>query len=110
MFVDLRGFTEGVEATDPHAALGRILTDLGAVPDKIPASLEARAAQYRDRPANRSMVILLDNAASEVQVRPLIPAAPGSVILITSQLTLAGQMTRCRCTWTCCARLAPPCC
>jgi len=90
LFVDLRGFTQGMSPVDPADALDGLLRSLDVPGEQIPHDLDARAALYRTRLADRRMVILLDNAIGESQVRPLLPGAPGCLVLITSRARLAG--------------------
>jgi DNA-binding SARP family transcriptional activator/tetratricopeptide (TPR) repeat protein len=89
LFLDLHGFTEGVEPVDPGEALDRMLRSLGVSGDQIPPRLDDRAALYRSRLADRRVLVLLDNAATEAQVTPLIPGSPGCLVLITSRRRLA---------------------
>jgi len=89
-FIDLHGFTPGTEQVSPQAALDRILRTLGVAPQGIPMDLEESAALYRDRLAATRTLIVLDNAASAAQVRPLLPGAPGCLVLVTSRRRLAG--------------------
>jgi DNA-binding SARP family transcriptional activator/tetratricopeptide (TPR) repeat protein len=90
LFIDLHGFTEGVEPVDPAAALDRMLRSLGVAAERIPESPEDRAALYRSQLAGRRMLIVLDNVASESQVAPLLPAAPGCLVVLTSRRSLVG--------------------
>jgi DNA-binding SARP family transcriptional activator len=90
LFIDLHGFTEGVEPVDPAAALDRMLRSLGVAAERIPEAPEDRAALYRSQLVGRRMLIVLDNAASESQVAPLLPAAPGCLVVLTSRRSLAG--------------------
>ncbi|MEZ0074663.1 BTAD domain-containing putative transcriptional regulator [Planotetraspora sp. GP83] len=90
LFVDLHGFTQGVSPVDPVDALDQMLRALGVPGEQIPHELDARAALYRTRLAGRRVLILLDNAAEEAQVKPLLPGAPGSLVLITSRRRLTG--------------------
>lgn len=90
LFVDLHGHTKGVPPREPAAALGTLLQALGMPAPQIPADLEACAALYRDRLAGSRTLIVLDNALDEAQVRPLLPGAPGCLVLITSRRRLKG--------------------
>jgi DNA-binding SARP family transcriptional activator/tetratricopeptide (TPR) repeat protein len=90
LFIDLHGYTEGVAPVQPGEALDWLLRALGVPGERIPADLDQRAALYRSRLAPLRMVIVLDNAATEAQVRPLLPGAPGCVVLVTSRRRLAG--------------------
>lgn len=90
LYVDLRGHSAGQGPADPGAVLEAFIRLLGVPGSDIPRDLEARAAMYRDRLDNRRAVVLLDNAANEQQVRPLLPGSPTCRVLITSRRTLAG--------------------
>ncbi|KOX03229.1 AfsR/SARP family transcriptional regulator [Micromonospora profundi] len=92
LHVDLRGL-------DPDAALtpGEVLEDflhaLGVRGPDIPASYLARSGLYRSVLAERRVLIVLDNVRDADQVRPLLPGAPGSLVLVTSRYSLAGLAT-----------------
>jgi tetratricopeptide (TPR) repeat protein len=88
-FVDLRGFS-GNEQLDAAAALDALLHSLGVTGAGIPVEIGARAALYRTVVARRQMLIVLDNALDEAQVRPLLPGTGDSLVLITSRRRLAG--------------------
>lgn len=85
LFLDLRGYAEGMAPREPADALAVLLTSLGVAPGQIPADPDARATAYRERLAGTRTLILLDNAATEAQVRPLIPGNSGCLVLITSR-------------------------
>lgn len=90
LFLDLRGHSPTgcpVEASD---ALGRVLRALGIPGEQIPEETDDRAALYRSRLAGRRMLVLLDNAAAEAQVRPLLPGAAECLVLVTSRRRLVG--------------------
>jgi tetratricopeptide (TPR) repeat protein len=90
LFIDLHGYTEGLRPREPGDALVAILRALGVPPQQIPADLDARASLYRDRLAGTRTLLLLDNAATEAQVRPLLPGTTGCLVLITSRKQLKG--------------------
>jgi tetratricopeptide (TPR) repeat protein/transcriptional regulator with XRE-family HTH domain len=90
LFIDLHGYTQGLAPTEPAEALDQLLRDLGVPGTQIPTGLEARAALYRTRLAGRRMLIVLDNAATEARVAPLLPGAAGCLVLVTSRRRLAG--------------------
>ena len=90
LFLDLHGYTRGLAPVEPAEALERLLRALGVAGAQIPAGLDERAALYRTRLAGRRMLLLLDNAATEDQVLPLLPGAPGGLVMITSRRRLAG--------------------
>ncbi|WP_181448720.1 ATP-binding protein [Nonomuraea aridisoli] len=90
LFIDLHGYTHGMPQVDPAEALARVLTALGVPGESIPRHAEDRAALYRSVLADRKMLIVLDNAADEAQVRPLLPGAGGCLVLITSRRRLVG--------------------
>jgi DNA-binding SARP family transcriptional activator len=90
LFLDLHGFTLGVTAVQPADALDRMLRSLGVPGGQIPAHLDDRAALFRGRLAATRTLIVLDNAATEAQVRPLLPAASGCLVLVTSRRRLTG--------------------
>jgi DNA-binding SARP family transcriptional activator len=90
LFIDLHGYTQGMSPVQPADALDHLLRCLGVPGGQIPHRTEERAALYRTRLADRRVLILLDNAATEAQVAPLLPGAPGCLVLITSRRRLAG--------------------
>ena len=90
LFIDLHGFTEGVKPVDPADALDRVLRSLGVPGEQIPAGLDDRAALYRSILAGQRMLIVLDDAATESQVKPLLPGTPGCLAVITSRRRLSA--------------------
>jgi transcriptional regulator with XRE-family HTH domain/tetratricopeptide (TPR) repeat protein len=88
LFLDLHGYTQNVEPVQPGEALARLLRALGVPRERIPAHPQDRAALYRSRLAGRKMLVVLDNAVSEAQVRPLLPGTPGAMALVTSRRRL----------------------
>lgn len=90
LFIDLHGHTPGMAPVEPADALDRALRALGIPAAQIPAGLDERAALYRTRVADQRMLVVLDNAATEDQVTPLLPGAPGCLVLVTSRRRLTG--------------------
>nr|CTQ90097.1 transcriptional regulator, SARP family [Kibdelosporangium sp. MJ126-NF4] len=90
LFIDLHGFTPGADPVTPEHALDYLLRGLGLSGNQIPSDLDARAALYRSVLARRRVLVVLDNAADETQLRPLLPAARGCGVLVTSRRHLAG--------------------
>jgi len=90
LFVDLHGFTAGVAPVEPADALDQLLRGVGVRGELNPAGLDERAALWRSVLAGRRMLIVLDNAATEAQVQPLLPGAAGCLVLVTSRRRLTG--------------------
>jgi tetratricopeptide (TPR) repeat protein/transcriptional regulator with XRE-family HTH domain len=86
--VDLQG--AGAEPTAPHDVLARFLRALGMPPERIPGDGDERAARYRSLLADRRVLVFLDNVKDAAQIRPLLPGAGRSRVLITSRSTLPG--------------------
>ncbi|WP_194908962.1 AfsR/SARP family transcriptional regulator [Catenulispora rubra] len=89
LFVDLQGAHE-LTPRPPGDVLAEFLQAYGTPPQLIPAETPARAAAFRNRLAGTRTLILLDNAGSEDQIRPLLPGTPGCLVLITSRKRLKG--------------------
>jgi tetratricopeptide (TPR) repeat protein/transcriptional regulator with XRE-family HTH domain len=88
LFVDLRGFTDGVPPLSPGDALGRLLTRLGVPAGRLPDAPDERSELFRDLTRGMSLLVVLDNAASAGQVRPLLAEGPGCRTLVTSRSRL----------------------
>ncbi|MDG9718826.1 NB-ARC domain-containing protein [Streptomyces sp. DH24] len=89
LFVDLAGASAGT-ALSPSDALARFLERLGVPPAMVPGDEARQRDLYRDCTADRRMVVVLDNAHSDAQVIPLLPAAPGCLVLVTSRHRLGA--------------------
>jgi hypothetical protein len=88
LYVNLRGAQQ--QQLPATLVLGRFLRALGVDGAAIPEDAEEREALYRARLADRRVLVVLDNAAGEAQVRPLLPGTPGCGVLVTSRARLAG--------------------
>ncbi|TVZ05886.1 tetratricopeptide repeat protein [Trebonia kvetii] len=93
LYVNLRGYDPG-QPVPPADALAGFLRALGMAGQQIPPGDDERAAAYRSLLDGRRMLVLLDNAASVEQVRPLLPGCPSCLVLVTSRDSLAGLVAR----------------
>lgn len=93
LYVDLRGYGT-VRPVEPGDALSGFLRALGVDGADIPAEPDERAAKFRTVLDGRRMVLLLDNAGSVGQVRPLLPGSPSCLVLVTSRDALPGLVAR----------------
>lgn len=90
LFVNLHGFDNSAAPMTPEDALRHLLESLGAARAQLPATLPGLTGLYRSLLAGRRVVVVLDNARDAQQVRPLLPATPGSMSIVTSRNVLAG--------------------
>jgi tetratricopeptide (TPR) repeat protein/transcriptional regulator with XRE-family HTH domain len=91
LHASLRGAgAAGVAPLEPAEVLGRFLRAVGVDGGAVPAGVEERAALYRSRLAGRRVLVVLDDAAGEAQVRPMLPGSPGCAVLVTSRARLVG--------------------
>jgi DNA-binding SARP family transcriptional activator/Tfp pilus assembly protein PilF len=90
LYVNLRGLDPATPPLEPVEALRFFLDALGVPPHRIPADIECRSALFRSMLDDRHMLIVLDNARNVGQVRPLLPGAPGSLVVVTSRNELTG--------------------
>lgn len=74
----------------PEVVLADLLRALGTPPELVPQSSDQRSAMFRSLLAQRRVLVLLDNAADESQLRALLAEAPYSLMLITSRARMAG--------------------
>jgi tetratricopeptide (TPR) repeat protein/transcriptional regulator with XRE-family HTH domain len=90
IFMALHGHTSGQAPVDPADALASLLLTVGVPAAQIPPGLEARIALWRDRLAEKQLLLVLDDAAGSEQVRPLLPSTGGSLVLVTSRRHLSA--------------------
>ncbi|MEU6865604.1 tetratricopeptide repeat protein [Streptomyces sp. NPDC046876] len=88
LYIDLQG--DGTAPVSSAQALEHFLRSLGVATPEIPRSVGDRAALFRSLVGRLRMLVLLDNAHSTEQIRPLIPAGPGCAVIVTSRRALTG--------------------
>ncbi|MFF0410193.1 BTAD domain-containing putative transcriptional regulator [Kitasatospora sp. NPDC004745] len=86
LYADLGGTGDPAE---PGEVLGRFLADLGVPAEEIPADQEQAALLYRSLTADRRVLVVLDDASSAAQVRPLLPGCRAGRVVVTSRHRLA---------------------
>ncbi|MEU4242445.1 BTAD domain-containing putative transcriptional regulator [Actinoplanes sp. NPDC026619] len=91
LYVNLRGY-DSEQPVAVGEALAGFLSALGVRGTEIPLGVEERAGRYRSELTGRRMLVLLDNASSVEQVRPLLPGTGSCLVLITSRDSLPGMV------------------
>jgi DNA-binding SARP family transcriptional activator/tetratricopeptide (TPR) repeat protein/transcriptional regulator with XRE-family HTH domain len=90
LYINLRGFDASSAPVAPADAISVLLESLDMPANRIPQRLDAQAGLYRSLLAGRQMLIVLDNARDEAQVRPLLPGVPTCAVLVTGRGQLGG--------------------
>jgi tetratricopeptide (TPR) repeat protein/DNA-binding XRE family transcriptional regulator len=93
LYVNLRGYDPD-QPVPVAEALAGFLRALGVPDAEIPLEEDERAAQLRSAVAGRRLLMILDNAGSVEQVRPLLPGSPTVMVVVTSRDALAGLVAR----------------
>lgn len=92
LYLNLRGHSPGARPLSTRDALGQLLRSLGLPGEQVPTDEHEAAAVFRARVAGRRLLIVLDNARSAAQVRPLLPGAAPCGTIITSRDQLGGLL------------------
>jgi DNA-binding SARP family transcriptional activator/tetratricopeptide (TPR) repeat protein len=90
LYVNLRSFDPAGPPVTAGEALHGFLDAVGVPAQRIPTGLTARAALFRSLLAGRRMLVVLDNAETVEQIRPLLPGAAGCLAVVTSRNELMG--------------------
>jgi DNA-binding SARP family transcriptional activator/tetratricopeptide (TPR) repeat protein len=90
LHLDLHGATPGMTPLTPGQALTALLRDLGTEPCRIPEHVDAASALLRSLLAPTRTLLVLDDAASAAQVRPLLPGGTGCAVIVTSRSPLTA--------------------
>jgi tetratricopeptide (TPR) repeat protein/DNA-binding SARP family transcriptional activator len=89
LYASLRGHAHGTPA-QPIEILAQFLSALDIPAHRVPVDLETASALYRTLMMDRKALVLLDNVANPDQIRPLLPAGPGCVVVVTGRDRMAG--------------------
>ncbi|WP_410633766.1 NB-ARC domain-containing protein [Amycolatopsis sp. cmx-4-83] len=89
LYADMRGFSPE-SAAAPQEVLAAFLRALGVAPERVPVELAEQVTLFRTATAGRRLLVVVDNAVSAAQVRPLVPASSGCTVVVTSRLRLDG--------------------
>ncbi|GAA2736385.1 ATP-binding protein [Actinocorallia aurantiaca] len=89
LFAELR-MPGSAEPVQPSVPLEAFLRALGTPPDRIPLEMGEQAALFRSLTSGRRLIVLLDDAATAAQVRPLLPGQGSSVVVVTTRRRLSG--------------------
>lgn len=90
IFMPLHGHTPGKRPVEPDDALASLLLTVGIPPSQIPSDAEARTRMWRDHLATAKLILVLDDAISHAQIRPLLPGLGESLVLVTSRRLLTA--------------------
>jgi len=93
LYVNLRGYAP-TPPLRPIEALAQFLHALGVGAEEVPTDEAETAAMYRTLLADKRLLVVLDNARHADQVRPLLPASPGCLVLVSSRDRLLGLVAR----------------
>jgi DNA-binding SARP family transcriptional activator/tetratricopeptide (TPR) repeat protein len=90
LYINLHGLDPGRPPMEPGEALWHFLASLGVPAHRSNIAVEERAAMYRSLLDGKRILVVLDNAISAAQVRPLLPGSPGCLVVVTSRNELTG--------------------
>ncbi|WP_231972278.1 ATP-binding protein [Nocardiopsis alborubida] len=93
LYTSVHGHAPGPRA-EASQALDAILRALGVPPERIPLDLDGRSALYRSEVDGKRLLVVIDDVLNPAQVRPLLPASPGCMVVVTSRSTLPGLIAR----------------
>ena len=94
VFLDLHGHQPHRAPLSPEEALEQLVRALGTEPERLGRGMDERVRRYRSLVAGKELLVVLDDAVTEEQVRPLLPGSPGSLVIVTSRHLLAGLVAR----------------
>ncbi|MCO5973161.1 tetratricopeptide repeat protein [Actinoallomurus sp. WRP6H-15] len=89
LYIDLQGYS-GIPHLTPEEGLASLLRSLGVAAGDVPLAAEEQSALFRSLTTGRRLIIVLDNAVSAAQVRPLLPGNGPNIVIITARRQLSG--------------------
>ncbi|MEU2134938.1 BTAD domain-containing putative transcriptional regulator [Streptomyces sp. NPDC018352] len=89
LYADLRAHNEEQQPLTPQRILRRLLRSLGEPSHESLSDLDELTAAWRTATSSLKLLLVLDDAANARQAAPLLPAGPGSRVLITSRRRMA---------------------
>jgi DNA-binding SARP family transcriptional activator len=92
LYLNLRGYHRSPELTS-YDALKQLLRALGVASDRVPPTESEASGLFRTMASGRRLLIVLDNASSADQLRPLIPGAAGCMVVVTSRRRLTSVIS-----------------
>ena len=90
LYLNLHAHDTASPSLDAAEALHRLLRMLAVPAPQIPDLLGDRVAMWRAQLSRRQAVVILDDVAQHDQIRPLLPVAGQSLILVTTRRRLLG--------------------
>ncbi|MDT6986123.1 BTAD domain-containing putative transcriptional regulator [Streptomyces lusitanus] len=90
LFVDLHAHSRERGRPAPERVLRRLLRSLGADGSEVPDDLDDLMTVWRAVTSPLRLLLVLDDAADTRQLWPLLPAGPGSTVIVTGRQRLAG--------------------
>jgi tetratricopeptide (TPR) repeat protein len=87
-YADLRGVEQ--QPRDSTDVLAGLLRALGVADNALPDLLDDRVVLYRSLVHNKHVLVILDNASDEQQIRPVLPGSPAAAVLVTSRTPPLG--------------------
>ncbi|MEU3609022.1 BTAD domain-containing putative transcriptional regulator [Streptomyces sp. NPDC035033] len=89
LYLDLQGFTPGAHPMSEHEALALLLGSMGVPDESLSTNSGLLTARWRSLTSRRRVLLVLDNAVSAAQVRPLLPHSSESLVIVTSRRRLS---------------------
>ncbi|MET7358990.1 BTAD domain-containing putative transcriptional regulator [Streptomyces sp. NPDC005562] len=90
LFVDLHTHGAPHESLRPQRALHQLLRAVNGADGELPDEIDELVTAWRAATSSLRLLLVVDDARSAEQVRPLLPAGPGSRVLVAGRQRLPG--------------------